>query len=359
MLIATSNSAFKDNLATSYSSFVAINLNRYFATFWESSELDLVFCSLSNIFPTKSIYSLAKERFWYSISSWVLCSRILLNSLSGEIESIKLTASEDKIGFEAKLPDLYKSIVSIQWGSDTTFLPILNALVFWETATPFISMAFSIDSLEIGIQPDWKAAPITMKFACILLPKKCSDNSVAFNNVLLLEYSLIKSIIKDASGYSSAVDLTISPVGISDVEITEVEFFELNFAIFFGFTPVSKSKTKYASDSPFATLLEYSLSLFTILRWETTEPPFWLNPVWSSAITFLSSINAAVEIIWLTVTTPVPPIPSINILVTFFWILLGFGRVEGSNSIVGNFLLSSFSDGITWMKEGQFPSTQE
>ena len=121
---------------------------------------------------------------------------------------------------------------------------MLNAWVFWVTATPFISIAFSIDSLAIGRQPDWKAAPITMKFACILLPKKCSESSVAFNNVLFLEYSLIKSIINDASGYSSAVDLTMSPVGISDVDITEVEFLELSFAIFFGFTPVSKSKTK-------------------------------------------------------------------------------------------------------------------
>ena len=113
-----------------------------------------------------------------------------------------------------------------------------------------------------------------IKFACILLPKKCSDNSVAFNKVLFFEYSLIKSIINDVSGYSSAVDLTISPVGISEVEITEVEFFALNFAIFFGLTPVKRSKTKYASDSPLATLLENSLSFFTIFKCETTDPPF-------------------------------------------------------------------------------------
>ena len=32
-----------------------------------------------------------------------------------------------QIGFEAKLPDLYKLIVSTQCGSATTFLPMLNA----------------------------------------------------------------------------------------------------------------------------------------------------------------------------------------------------------------------------------------
>ena len=74
---------------------------------------------------------------------------------------------------------------------------------------------------------------MTIKLACILLPKKCSDNSVALSNVLSLEYSLIKSTINDASGYSSAVFLTISPVGISDAEITEIDVLSFSFDIFF------------------------------------------------------------------------------------------------------------------------------
>ena len=45
----------------------------------------------------------------------------------GEIESINIEASGERIGFEAKLPDLYKLTVSTQCGSATTFLPMLNA----------------------------------------------------------------------------------------------------------------------------------------------------------------------------------------------------------------------------------------
>ena len=62
------------------------------------------------------------------------------------------------------------------------------------------------------------------------------------------------------SGYSFFVDLTISPVGISDVDITDMERFLCNLDRFTGFVPVNRSNTKYASDSPLDTLLEHSLS---------------------------------------------------------------------------------------------------
>ena len=199
-----------------------------------------------------------------------------------------------------------------------------------------------------------------MKLACILLPKKCSDNSVAFSNTCFFENSLIKPTIWSASGYSDFVDLTISPVGISEVEIIDIERFGLSFSIFLGFAPVSKSKTRYASDSPLATLLEQSaFSGSKIFKWDTTDPPFWLSPVWSNATTFLFSKNAAVDIIWLTVTTPVPPIPSINIFPIFALDFFGSGILLALILVSGNDLLSPLSEGITLINEGQFPSTHE
>ena len=62
------------------------------------------------------------------------------------------------------------------------------------------------------------------------------------------------------SGYSSFVDRTISPVGISDVDITDMERFLFNLDRFTGLVPVNKSNTRYASDSPLDTLFEHSLS---------------------------------------------------------------------------------------------------
>ena len=44
-------------------------------------------------------------------------------------------------------------------------------------------------------------------------------------------------------------------------------------------------------------------------RWETTGPAFWLSPVWSRPVIRSPSRNAAVASTWLSVTTPVPPMP--------------------------------------------------
>ena len=55
-------------------------------------------------------------------------------------------------------------------------------------------MASKMESALSATYPDWYAAPITIKFACILLSKKCSDNSVAFKRIFSLENSLIRSI---------------------------------------------------------------------------------------------------------------------------------------------------------------------
>ena len=44
-------------------------------------------------------------------------------------------------------------------------------------------------------------------------------------------------------------------------------------------------------------------------RSDTTGPPFWERPVWSRPRTCSPSINAAMPSTWLTVTTPVPPMP--------------------------------------------------
>ena len=45
---------------------------------------------------------------------------------------------------------------------------------------------------------------------------------------------------------------------------------------------------------------------------ETTGPAFWLRPVWSTEWVARPSILAAAASIWLTVTTPVPPMPGMR-----------------------------------------------
>ena len=45
---------------------------------------------------------------------------------------------------------------------------------------------------------------------------------------------------------------------------------------------------------------------------DTTGPAFWLRPVWSTEWAGRSSMRAAAASIWLTVTTPVPPMPGIR-----------------------------------------------
>ena len=47
---------------------------------------------------------------------------------------------------------------------------------------------------------------------------------------------------------------------------------------------------------------------------DTTGPAFWLRPVWSTARAGRPSILAAAPSSWLTVTTPVPPMPGMRIV---------------------------------------------
>jgi hypothetical protein len=42
---------------------------------------------------------------------------------------------------------------------------------------------------------------------------------------------------------------------------------------------------------------------------DTTAPPFWARPVWSSDRACQPAMSPAVARIWDTVTTPVPPTP--------------------------------------------------
>ena len=75
----------------------------------------------------------------------------------------------------------------------------------------------------------------------------------------------------------------------------------------------TRSKTSMASAPPSMTRLDAVmsalLSVLVMRRFETTVPPFWARPVWSRPFANLPSNSAAVEMIWLTVTTPVPPMP--------------------------------------------------
>ena len=99
-----------------------------------------------------------------------------------------------------------------------------------------------------------------------------------------------------------------------------------------------------------------SSGLDDMRRSDVTGPPFWLSPVWSRPATCRPSISAAIPTIWLTVTTPVPPMPIMR-------------SVKSSASKTGSGAGSATSGartsglaclpGTTVTKDGQSPSRQE
>ena len=96
-----------------------------------------------------------------------------------------------------------------------------------------------------------------------------------------------------------------------------------------------------------------------ILRSETTGPPFWLSPVWSSPRTCRPSSMAAVPRIWFMVTTPVPPMP---IMWTAKPSLGTFSVGSGSSASSGVIRRSRLGAGAapsTVRNEGQSPSRHE
>ena len=94
---------------------------------------------------------------------------------------------------------------------------------------------------------------------------------------------------------------------------------------------------------------------------DTTGPPFWLRPVWSSSATCRPSISAATPITWLTVTTPVPPIPIIRSVNSSSLTRRSGSRssTEGSGTSAARSRLRFCFGGMTVRNDGQSPSRHE
>ena len=94
---------------------------------------------------------------------------------------------------------------------------------------------------------------------------------------------------------------------------------------------------------------------------DTTAPPFWARPVWSSDRACQPAMSPAVARIWDTVTTPVPPTPVSRIPNESAW----HDRARGRELVRADRLTSAPASavlrpaaGTTVMNAGQSPSRQ-
>ena len=96
------------------------------------------------------------------------------------------------------------------------------------------------------------------------------------------------------------------PVGVRVVEAMTTLVAGSSPARLAGVTEVSRSKPSSTSIVPGRVSPSEMV--------DTTGPAFWLRPVWSTACALMPSILAAAPRSWLTVTTPVPPMPGMRMV---------------------------------------------
>ena len=183
--------------------------------------------------------------------------------------------------------------------------------MFVSTATPLSSMARSIAVADWGRSPCWYTTPTTTRFAAGCEPKASSATASASRYTWWRVRSSTRRPRVATSGKSSrATSATIAPVGTCVVETMAVVRSGSRRARLAGATPVRRSNTRKASALPSSSRAAPSVAPGPIRRCDTTGPPFWAMPVWSTLATSNPSRLAAVESTWPTVTTPVPPIPA-------------------------------------------------
>ena len=195
------------------------------------------------------------------------------------------------------------------------------------------------------------------------------------DNVPASKYTLRSGLVASSmtrwnavhSGNSADVSRTIALVGTFDDDTTATDLPAIVLSRLAGFVPVSRSNTMYASASPTPILfassppssaapLSPSAPSRRTFRFDSTGPPFWARPVWSRPLAVLPSSRAAVASIWLTVTTPVPPMPIIRMLPSSM--RSGSGRSSPIVSTAAVALVGTLPPGTTSMNAGQSPSRQ-
>src|SRR5580692_8732685 len=120
--------------------------------------------------------------------------------------------------------------------------------------------------------------------------------------------------IASTSGNALPGSVTMRPVGTLVVDTTATVRAASAAVRFFGSAATSRSQPRYRSHSPAAALLAADSGDALILTSETTAPPFWARPIWSSVRTSRLANPAAAARICDTVTIPVPPTPVIRVV---------------------------------------------
>ena len=196
-------------------------------------------------------------------------------------------------------------------GSQIIVRPQRNAARFWSTATPFNSMAASTLVGVMGSAPAWTAMPTTNTFAVTAEPQSAVTSEATSAQCCRPSTvtAATRSSSSDVAGMSMLGSATMAPVGVGDVEPTTIVRVGSATSSPAADAATSRSKATITSAWPLPRRAVAGPPIRFSRRSPTTVPAFCDSPIWSRPRTSKPSNIAAVPSTWLTVTTPVPPIP--------------------------------------------------